>query len=172
MIIRKIKQTVLQNHIEPGFSTFFSLLNEYQNHVKIIFVGNMAYYISHLLNFRLYQLSLLYRKLQVHANDHQFSIQLCTTGALNDSGTSIQGRNVAALCKPIYTGIHLRRTIHVSNEAIRQQYIRIGYGEEREAQAYESIIDHTQQSWYSSNASSALTLTVEPNRSFHINSND
>ncbi|CAL6052409.1 Hypothetical_protein [Hexamita inflata] len=38
----------------------------------------------------------------------------------NDSGTSIQGRNAAALCKPIYTGIHLRRTICVSKEAMER----------------------------------------------------
>ncbi|CAL6034565.1 Hypothetical_protein [Hexamita inflata] len=35
-------------------------------------------------------------------------------------GTSIQGRNVAASCKPIYTGIHLRRTICVSKEAMER----------------------------------------------------
>ncbi|CAL6024961.1 Hypothetical_protein [Hexamita inflata] len=40
------------------------------------------------------------------------------TKATNDSGTSIQGRNAAASCKPIYTGIHLRRTICVSKEAM------------------------------------------------------
>ncbi|CAL6065204.1 Hypothetical_protein [Hexamita inflata] len=39
-----------------------------------------------------------------------------------------------------------------------------GCGEEREAQPYESIIDHTKQSWYSSNATSALTLAAELNR--------
>ncbi|CAL5987037.1 Hypothetical_protein [Hexamita inflata] len=33
----------------------------------------------------------------------------------------------------------------------------VGCGEEREAQPNESIIDHTKQSWYFSNASSALT---------------
>ncbi|CAL6082145.1 Hypothetical_protein [Hexamita inflata] len=45
----------------------------------------------------------------------------------NDSGTSIQGqvptyqgRNAAASCKPIYTGIHLRRTICVSKEAMER----------------------------------------------------
>ncbi|CAL6107486.1 Hypothetical_protein [Hexamita inflata] len=37
--------------------------------------------------------------------------------ATNDSGTSIQLRN---LYKPIYTGIHLRRTICVSKEAMEQ----------------------------------------------------
>ncbi|CAL6082968.1 Hypothetical_protein [Hexamita inflata] len=36
---------------------------------------------------------------------------------------------------------------------------------EREAQPNESIIDHTKQSWYFSNASSALTLDAELNRS-------
>ncbi|CAL5982812.1 Hypothetical_protein [Hexamita inflata] len=40
--------------------------------------------------------------------------------ATNDSGTSIQGRNAAASCKPIYTGIHLRRTICVSKEAMER----------------------------------------------------
>ncbi|CAL6108181.1 Hypothetical_protein [Hexamita inflata] len=41
------------------------------------------------------------------------------TKATNDSGTSIQGRNAAASCKPIYTGIHLRRTC-VSKEAMER----------------------------------------------------
>ncbi|CAL6075760.1 Hypothetical_protein [Hexamita inflata] len=107
--------------------------------------------------------------------------------ATNDSGTSIQGRNAAASCEPIYTGIHLRHTICVSKEAmerlplsnpegslmtaqhfesgdftVRNRFGRaasqiIGCGEEREAQPNESIIDHTKQSWYFSNASSALT---------------
>ncbi|CAL6000856.1 Hypothetical_protein [Hexamita inflata] len=115
--------------------------------------------------------------------------------ATNDSGTSIQGRNAAASCKPIYTGIHLRRTICVSKEAMERlplsnpegslmacpqpyrslmmpaQHFESGdftfrnrFGrassqecEEREAQPNESIIDHTKQSWYFSNASSALT---------------
>ncbi|CAL6107225.1 Hypothetical_protein [Hexamita inflata] len=40
--------------------------------------------------------------------------------ATNDSSTSIQGRNAAASCKPIYTGIHLRRTICVSKEAMER----------------------------------------------------
>ncbi|CAL6018656.1 Hypothetical_protein [Hexamita inflata] len=40
--------------------------------------------------------------------------------ATNDSGTSIQGRNAAASCKPIYTVIHLRRTICVSKEAMER----------------------------------------------------
>ncbi|CAL5975548.1 Hypothetical_protein [Hexamita inflata] len=40
--------------------------------------------------------------------------------ATNDSGTSIQGRNAAASCKPIYTEIHLRRTICVSKEAMER----------------------------------------------------
>ncbi|CAL6110788.1 Hypothetical_protein [Hexamita inflata] len=40
--------------------------------------------------------------------------------ATNDSGTSIQGRNAAASCEPIYTGIHLRRTICVSKEAMER----------------------------------------------------
>ncbi|CAL6010828.1 Hypothetical_protein [Hexamita inflata] len=114
--------------------------------------------------------------------------------ATNDSGTSIQGRNAAASCKPIYTGIHLRRTICVSKEAMerlplsnpegslmaaqhfepgdftfRNRFSRaasqeVGCGEEREAQPYEPIIDHTKQSWYFSNASSALTLAAELNR--------
>ncbi|CAL6004769.1 Hypothetical_protein [Hexamita inflata] len=35
---------------------------------------------------------------------------------------------------------------------------------EREAQPNESIIDHTKQSWYFSNATSALTLDAELNR--------
>ncbi|CAL6039373.1 Hypothetical_protein [Hexamita inflata] len=41
----------------------------------------------------------------------------------------------------------------------------VGCGEEREAQPNESIIDHTKQSWYFSNVSSALTLDAKPNRS-------
>ncbi|CAL6018792.1 Hypothetical_protein [Hexamita inflata] len=120
------------------------------------------------------------------------------TKATNDSGTSIQGRNAAASCKPIYTGIHLRRTICVSKEAMERLPLsnpegslmaaqhfepgdftfrnrfgraasqKIGCGEEREAQPYESIIDHTKQSWYSSNATSALTLAAELNRSKKI----
>ncbi|CAL5990743.1 Hypothetical_protein [Hexamita inflata] len=105
----------------------------------------------------------------------------------NDSGTSIQGRNAAALCKPIYTGINLRRTTCVSKKAMEQlplsnpegslmafpqpyrsltaaQHFESGdftfcnrfgraasqevvCGEEREAQPYEPIIDHTKQSW-------------------------
>ncbi|CAL6111881.1 Hypothetical_protein [Hexamita inflata] len=117
--------------------------------------------------------------------------------ATNDSGTSIQGRNAAASCKPIYTGIHLRRTICVSKEAMERlplsnpegslmacpqpyrsltaaQHFEPGdftfrnrfgraasqeveCGEEREARSNEPIIDHTKQSWYFSNASSALT---------------
>ncbi|CAL6006029.1 Hypothetical_protein [Hexamita inflata] len=117
--------------------------------------------------------------------------------ATNDSGTSIQGRNAAASCEPIYTGIHLRRTICVSKEAMerlplsnpegslmacpqpyrslsaaqhfepgdftfRNRFGRaasqeVGCGEEREARSNEPIIDHTKQSWYFSNASSALT---------------
>ncbi|CAL6026416.1 Hypothetical_protein [Hexamita inflata] len=126
--------------------------------------------------------------------------------ATNDSGTSIQGRNAAASCKPIYTGVHLRRTICVSKEAMerlplsnpegslmacpqpyrslmmpaqhfepgdftfRNRFGRaasqeVGCGEEREAQPNESIIDHTKQSWYFSNATSALTLDAELNRS-------
>ncbi|CAL6052956.1 Hypothetical_protein [Hexamita inflata] len=126
--------------------------------------------------------------------------------ATNDSGASLQRRNAAASCKPIYMGIHLRRTICVSKEAMerlplsnpegslmacpqlygslmmpaqhfepgdftfRNRFSRaasqeVGCGEEREAQPYEPIIDHTKQSWYSSNATSALTLTAEPNRS-------
>ncbi|CAL6086858.1 Hypothetical_protein [Hexamita inflata] len=40
--------------------------------------------------------------------------------ATNDSGTSIQGRYAAASCEPIYTGIHLRRTICVSKEAMER----------------------------------------------------
>ncbi|CAL5977690.1 Hypothetical_protein [Hexamita inflata] len=128
------------------------------------------------------------------------------TKATNDSCTSIQGRNAAASCEPIYTGIHLRRTICVSKEAMerlplsnpegllmacpqpyrslmmpaqhfesgdftfRNRFGRaasqeVGCGEEREAQPNESIIDHTKQSWYSSNATSALTLDAELNRS-------
>ncbi|CAL6045141.1 Hypothetical_protein [Hexamita inflata] len=43
----------------------------------------------------------------------------------------------------------------------------VGCGEEREAQPNESIIDHTKQSWYSSNATSALTLAAELNRSLY-----
>ncbi|CAL6017000.1 Hypothetical_protein [Hexamita inflata] len=117
--------------------------------------------------------------------------------ATNDSDTSIQGRNAAASCKPIYTGIHLRRTICVSKEAMerlplsnpegslmacpqpyrsltaaqhfepgdftfRNRFGRaasqeVGCGEKREARSNEPIIDHTKQSWYFSNASSALT---------------
>ncbi|CAL6053983.1 Hypothetical_protein [Hexamita inflata] len=107
--------------------------------------------------------------------------------ATNDSGTNIQGRNAAASRKPIYTGIHLRRTICVSKEAMemlsypegqlmaaqhfepgdfafrnrfgRAVSQRVGCGEEREAQPYEPIIDHTKQNKakYSSNATSALT---------------
>ncbi|CAL5975776.1 Hypothetical_protein [Hexamita inflata] len=125
--------------------------------------------------------------------------------ATNDSGTSIQGCNAAASCKPIYTGIHLRRTICVSKEAMerlplsnpegslmacpqpyrssmmpaqhfksrdftfRNRFGRAASqenecGEEREAQPNESIINHTKQSWYSSNATSALTLAAELNR--------
>ncbi|CAL5989466.1 Hypothetical_protein [Hexamita inflata] len=149
----------------------------------------------------------------------------------NDSGTSIQGRNAAASCKPIYTGIHLRRTICVSKEAMErlplyypegslmacpQPYRSLimpaqhfepgdftfhnrfgraasqevggvvqgfvyfynisgvetpscvkkqGGSEEREVQPYEPFIDHTKQSWYFSNASSALTSDAELNRS-------
>ncbi|CAL5989094.1 Hypothetical_protein [Hexamita inflata] len=41
---------------------------------------------------------------------------------------------------------------------------KVGCGEEREAQPNEPIIDHTKQSWYISNASSALTSNAEPNR--------
>ncbi|CAL6112240.1 Hypothetical_protein [Hexamita inflata] len=126
--------------------------------------------------------------------------------ATNDSGTSIQGRNAAASCKPIYTVIHLRCTICVSKEAMerlplsnpegslmacpqpyrslmmpaqhfepgdftfRNRFGRAasqeeGRGEEREARSNEPIIDHTKQSWYFSNASSALTPDAEPNRS-------
>ncbi|CAL5972322.1 Hypothetical_protein [Hexamita inflata] len=46
----------------------------------------------------------------------------CTSAAkaTNDSGTSIQGRNAATSCKPIYTGIHLRRTVCVSKEAMER----------------------------------------------------
>ncbi|CAL6082966.1 Hypothetical_protein [Hexamita inflata] len=40
---------------------------------------------------------------------------------------------------------------------------------EREAHPNESIIDHTKQSWYFSNASSALTLDAELNRSINFN---
>ncbi|CAL5971674.1 Hypothetical_protein [Hexamita inflata] len=108
--------------------------------------------------------------------------------ATNDSGTNIQGRNVAASCKPIYTGIHLRRTICVSREAMERLQLsnpesslmtsqhfepgdftfrnQFSLGEEREARSNEPIIDHTKQCWYSSNTSSALTSDVEPNRSF------
>ncbi|CAL5998577.1 Hypothetical_protein [Hexamita inflata] len=122
--------------------------------------------------------------------------------ATNDSGTSIQGRNAAASCKPIYTVIHLRRTICVSKEAMERlplsnpegslmpcpqpyrslmmlaQHFEPGdftfrnrfgraashflrCGEEREARSNEPIIDHTKQSWYFSNASSALTSDAE-----------
>ncbi|CAL6087213.1 Hypothetical_protein [Hexamita inflata] len=119
--------------------------------------------------------------------------------ATNDSGTSIQGRNAAASCTPIYTGIHLRRTISVSKESMErlplsnpegslmacsQPYgslmmptqhfepedftFRNRFGraasQEREAQPNEPIIDHTKQSRYFSNASSALTSNAEPNR--------
>ncbi|CAL6075395.1 Hypothetical_protein [Hexamita inflata] len=42
----------------------------------------------------------------------------------------------------------------------------VGCGEEREAQPYEPIIDHTKQSWYFSNATSALTSSAELNRSY------
>ncbi|CAL5975906.1 Hypothetical_protein [Hexamita inflata] len=45
---------------------------------------------------------------------------------------------------------------------------KAGCGEEREAQPNESIIDHTKQSRYSGNATSALTLTVEPNRQAYL----
>ncbi|CAL6051292.1 Hypothetical_protein [Hexamita inflata] len=38
-------------------------------------------------------------------------------------------------------------------------------GDEREARSNEPIIDHTKQSWHFSNATSALTSTVELNRS-------
>ncbi|CAL6085755.1 Hypothetical_protein [Hexamita inflata] len=127
--------------------------------------------------------------------------------ATNDSGTSIYGRNAAALCKPIYTGIHMGRTICASKEAMEirlplsnpegslmacpQPYRSLtaaqhfepgdftfssrfgraasqeeGCGEEREARSNEPIIDHTKQSWYFSNASSALTSDAEPNRSY------
>ncbi|CAL6002362.1 Hypothetical_protein [Hexamita inflata] len=41
------------------------------------------------------------------------------TKATNDSGTSIQGRNAAASCNQIYTGI-LCRTICVSKEAMER----------------------------------------------------
>ncbi|CAL6040131.1 Hypothetical_protein [Hexamita inflata] len=99
-------------------------------------------------------------------------------------------------CSFSYTGIHLRRTICVSMEAMerlplsnpegsltaaqhfepgdftfRNRFGRaasqeVGSCEEREAQPYESIIDHTKQSWYTSNATSALTSDAEPNRYF------
>ncbi|CAL6064239.1 Hypothetical_protein [Hexamita inflata] len=126
--------------------------------------------------------------------------------ATNDSGTRLQGRNAAASCKQIYTGIHLRRTICNSKEAMERLPLsnpesslmacpqpyrslmmpaqhfesgdftfrnrfgraasqKVGRGEEREAQPNEPIIDHTKQSRYSSNASSALTSNTEPNRS-------
>ncbi|CAL5987629.1 Hypothetical_protein [Hexamita inflata] len=40
--------------------------------------------------------------------------------ATNDSGTSIQGCNVAASCKLIYAGINMRRIICVSKEAMER----------------------------------------------------
>ncbi|CAL6030794.1 Hypothetical_protein [Hexamita inflata] len=52
-------------------------------------------------------------------------MHICTTcvpaaKATNDSGTNIYGRNAAASCKPIYTGIHLGRTICVSKETMER----------------------------------------------------
>ncbi|CAL6064996.1 Hypothetical_protein [Hexamita inflata] len=99
--------------------------------------------------------------------------------ATNDSGTSLQGRNAAASCKPIYTEI----TCVVPSAFLRKQqsgyrflilkalmmpaqhfepgdftfhnrfsqaaYQEVICGEEREVLSNESIIDHAQQSRYS-----------------------
>ncbi|CAL6089575.1 Hypothetical_protein [Hexamita inflata] len=54
---------------------------------------------------------------------------------------------------------------HLRNRLGRAASQKNGCGEEREARSNEPIIDHTKQSWYSSNASSALTSEAEPNRS-------
>ncbi|CAL6059226.1 Hypothetical_protein [Hexamita inflata] len=161
-------------------------------------------YISHSLNFRLYQFGLLYRNCKFtrmiisFRYTYMYVRRTSAAKATNDSGTSIQGRNAAASCTPIYTGIHLRRTICVSKEAMErlplsnpegslmacpqpyrsltaaqhfepgfylpQPILRaasqeVGYGEEREARSNEPIIDHTKQSWYFSNASSAQRRT-------------
>ncbi|CAL6057765.1 Hypothetical_protein [Hexamita inflata] len=60
---------------------------------------------------------------------------------------------------------YVRRTICVSKEAMERLPLSSPEGsliamsmQEREAQQYEPIIDHTKQSWYFSNATSALTL--------------
>ncbi|CAL5999168.1 Hypothetical_protein [Hexamita inflata] len=80
----------------------------------------------------------------------------------------------------IYTGIHLRRTICVSKEAMERLPLSNPEGSLMACpQPYRSLMmsaqhfepgdftfpHHTKQSWYFSNASSALTSDAEPNRS-------
>ncbi|CAL5978032.1 Hypothetical_protein [Hexamita inflata] len=60
------------------------------------------------------------------------------TNATNDSGTSIQGRNAVASCEPIYTEIHLRRTICVSKEAMERLPLSNPEGSLTAAQHFES----------------------------------
>ncbi|CAL6076083.1 Hypothetical_protein [Hexamita inflata] len=148
-----------------------------QNYLLILFIPLTQ------LSFILVRSSV--QELQVNANGHQFQTHLCTLGAPpqpRQPTTRVQasrGRNAAASCKPIYTGIHLRRTICVSKEAMELLPLYNPEGSLIAAQHFEpgdftfrnrfeereSIINHTKQSWYSSNATSALTLAVELNRS-------
>ncbi|CAL5974900.1 Hypothetical_protein [Hexamita inflata] len=68
------------------------------------------------------------QELQVHVNDHQFQTHLCTLGAPpqpRQPTTRVQAfRGVTWLLRAsissIYTGIHLRRTICVSKEAMER----------------------------------------------------
>ncbi|CAL6007330.1 Hypothetical_protein [Hexamita inflata] len=83
------------------------------------------------------------QELQVHANDHQFQIHLCTQGAPpqpRQPTSRVQassGHNAAASCKPIYTGIHLRRTICVSKEAMERLPLSNPEGSQMVAQHFE-----------------------------------
>ncbi|CAL6020588.1 Hypothetical_protein [Hexamita inflata] len=102
------------------------------------------------------------QELQVHANDYWFQIHLCTLGAPPQPRQPTTRYNHPWAQRGCFVqadlyGIHLRRTICVSKEAMERLLLSNPEG---------SLMacPYTKQSWYSSNASSALTSDAEPNR--------
>ncbi|CAL5989599.1 Hypothetical_protein [Hexamita inflata] len=153
-------------------------------------------YISHSLNFRLYQFGLLYRncKFTRIIISFRYTYTLGAPPQPRQPTARIQASrcNVAASCKPIYTGIHLRRTICVSKEAMERLPLSNPEGSLTAAQHFEpgilpSATDLAQphlrkrdaamnekrnrmnSSSITLNATSALILTVELNRSYSQN---
>ncbi|CAL5985006.1 Hypothetical_protein [Hexamita inflata] len=82
-------------------------------------------------------------------------------------GYKHSGRNAAASCKPIYTApAFIRKQWSGCRFPIMKA--RWDTARNKKRNRMNLSIDHTKQSWYSSNASSALALTAKPNRSNQI----